>query len=129
MLIHLDASSTTPLYAQLVASLRRSISTGDVAAGDTLPSAADLAASLDLNRNTVLRAYRVAHKTGSIDHLANDCGIVCTDCGDYVLTLFYNGNLASEEEYEGSEWTAVGDRVLSGLSAQVYRIFTDHYRK
>lgn len=72
---------------------------------------------------------RVAHKTGSIDHLANDCGIVCTDCGDYVLTLFYNGNLASEEEYEGSEWTAVGDRVLSELSAQVYRIFTDHYRK
>ena len=24
---------------------------------------------------------------------------------------------------------AVGDRVLSGLSTQVYRIFTEHYRK
>ena len=72
---------------------------------------------------------RVAHKTGSIDHLANDCGIVYTDCGNYVLTLFYNGNLASEEEYEGSEWTAVGNRLLSGLSAEVYRIFTEHYRK
>src|SRR5699024_755521 len=64
MLIHLDASSTTPLYAQLVASLRRSISTGDVAAGDTLPSAADLAAALDLNRNTVLRAYRELRDDG-----------------------------------------------------------------
>ncbi len=72
---------------------------------------------------------RVAHKTGSIDHLANDCGIVYTDCGNYVLTLFYNGNLASEEEYEGSEWTAVGNQLLSGLSAEVYRIFTEHYRK
>lgn len=72
---------------------------------------------------------RVAHKTGSIDHLANDCGIVYTDCGNYVLTLFYNGNLASEEEYEGSEWTAVGNRLLSGLSAEVYRTFTEHYRK
>lgn len=67
MLIHLDASSTTPLYAQLVASLRRSISTGDVAAGDTLPSAADLAASLDLNRNTVLRAYRELRDDGLVE--------------------------------------------------------------
>ncbi len=30
---------------------------------------------------------RSAHKTGSIDHLANDCGIVYTDCGNYVLTM------------------------------------------
>ena len=67
MLIHLDASSTTPLYAQLVASLRRSISTGDVAAGDTLPSAADLAASLDLNRNTVLSAYRELRDDGLVE--------------------------------------------------------------
>ena len=67
MLIHLDASSTTPLYAQLVASLRRAISTGEVATGDTLPSAADLAASLDLNRNTVLRAYRELRDDGLVE--------------------------------------------------------------
>ena len=58
MLVHLDASSTTPLYAQLVASLRRSIHDGDIAVGEKLPSAGDLADSLDLNKNTVLRAYR-----------------------------------------------------------------------
>lgn len=66
---------------------------------------------------------RVAHKTGSIDHLANDCGIVYTGQGDYVLTLFYNGNLASEEEYEGTEWSAFGDALLSQLSGDVYDIF------
>lgn len=71
---------------------------------------------------------RVAHKTGSIDHLANDCGIVYTDCGRYVLALFYNGNLAVEEEYEGTSWTQMGDRVLSRLSADIYRIYTEHHK-
>lgn len=65
----------------------------------------------------------VAHKTGSMDHLANDCGIVFTGSGDYVLTLFYNGNLASEEEYEGTAWKTVGDRVLAQLSADIYEAY------
>ena len=71
---------------------------------------------------------RVAHKTGSIDHLANDCGIVHTHCGRYVLALFYNGNLASEEEYEGTSWTQMGDQVLSRLSAEIYQIYCEHHR-
>ena len=65
----------------------------------------------------------VAHKTGSIDHLANDCGIVFTGSGDYVLTLFYNGNLGSEEEYEGTSWDDVGNRILSQLSADIYNAY------
>ena len=68
---------------------------------------------------------RVAHKTGSIDHLTNDCGIVFTDSGDYVLTLFYNGNLASKEEYEGTDWDDVGNRILSQLSADIYTAYTE----
>jgi hypothetical protein len=40
-----------------------------------------------------------------------------------VLTLFYNGNLASEEEYEGTEWKTVGDRVLAQLSADIYEAY------
>ena len=65
----------------------------------------------------------VAHKTGSADHLANDCGIVFTGSGDYVLTLFYNGNLASEEEYEGTNWGDVGNSILSQLSADIYNAY------
>ena len=67
MLINLDSASTTPLYAQLVASLRRSISTGEVGVGEKLPTAADLADSLDLNRNTVLRAYRELRDDGVVE--------------------------------------------------------------
>lgn len=67
MLIHLDSASPTPLWAQLVASLRRSIHDGDVAVGEKLPSAGDLADSLDLNKNTVLRAYRQLRDDGIVE--------------------------------------------------------------
>ena len=66
---------------------------------------------------------RVAHKSGSIDHLANDCGIIYTEYGAYILALFYNGNLASEEEYEGTEWISKGKTVLSQLSYDIYQLF------
>lgn len=71
----------------------------------------------------------VAHKTGSIDHLTNDCGVVYTPCGTYVLALFYNGNLASEEEYEGTEWGSKGTAILAQLSRDIYDIYTEHYQK
>ncbi|MFC3851003.1 GntR family transcriptional regulator [Corynebacterium hansenii] len=67
MLIHLDTTSSTPLYAQLVATLRRSISNGEVAVGEKLPAAGDLADSLDLNKNTVLRAYRQLRDDGLVE--------------------------------------------------------------
>lgn len=67
MLIQLDAASRIPLYAQLIAALRRSITDGDIPDGTRLPSAEDLATSLDLNRNTVLRAYRELRDEGLIE--------------------------------------------------------------
>ncbi|MFD8880232.1 GntR family transcriptional regulator [Corynebacterium xerosis] len=67
MLIQLDSTSATPLYAQLVASLRRAVSTGEVPVGDKLPSAGDLAQALDLNKNTVLRAYRQLRDEGVVE--------------------------------------------------------------
>lgn len=71
----------------------------------------------------------VAHKTGSIDHLANDCGIVYTDCGNYALAMSYNGNLASEEEYEGTSGVAKGAQILGQLSADIYRVFTQYHKQ
>lgn len=67
MLIQLDAASPTPIYAQLVAALRKAITGGDIRDGERLPTAADLATSLDLNRNTVLRAYRDLRDEGLVE--------------------------------------------------------------
>lgn len=67
----------------------------------------------------------VAHKTGTFDRLVNDCGIVYTDVGDYILTMFYNGNLSNEEEYHiKNKHGYYGDEVLAHLSKEIFDIFT-----
>lgn len=65
----------------------------------------------------------VAHKTGSIDHLANDAGIVMTQKGDYVLALFYNGNVGTRAEYDRTSFSEFGTQILSDLSYQVYQTY------
>ncbi len=62
----------------------------------------------------------VAHKTGTIDRVANDCGIVYSPKGDYILTLFYNGNLASEEEYNRNANGNMSDALLADISRDIY---------
>lgn len=66
---------------------------------------------------------RVEHKTGTIDHLANDAGIVRTPKGDYILVYSYNGNIASREEYTSTRRAQVGNAILSQLSYDVYHTF------
>ena len=57
MLIRLDPTLDAPLFEQLAAGLRASIIDGRLTGGERLPAARELAASLDLNVHTVLRAY------------------------------------------------------------------------
>lgn len=65
----------------------------------------------------------VAHKTGTMDRVANDAGIVYTAKGDYILSMFYNGNVASEEEYAANDHNFVGDELLAHLSKEIYDLF------
>lgn len=57
---HSDLAPATrePLHEQIAAVLRERIARGDFPLGSTLPPAQELAATLGVNRNTVLRAYR-----------------------------------------------------------------------
>lgn len=65
----------------------------------------------------------VAHKTGTMDRLANDVGIVYTPKGNYALALFYNGNLASEAEYEANNKGMLSDALLAQISRDIYDAF------
>lgn len=65
--IRLDASGTGPLHARIGASVRRAVADGDVRVGEQLPAARDLADSIGVNTNTVLRAYRDLRDEGLIE--------------------------------------------------------------
>lgn len=65
----------------------------------------------------------VAHKTGSMDRVANDTGIVYTPYGDYILSMFYNGNTASSEEYDANDHAFFSEELLAHLSEDIYNAF------
>ncbi len=67
MLWQVDPSAPQPLYEQLASSVRRAVAEESVAVGERLPSAKDVAASLDVNPHTVLRAYQLVRDEGLIE--------------------------------------------------------------
>ena len=67
MLLTINHASTTPIYSQLESELKRQINNGHIKVGDRLPAANELADSLDLNRNTVLKVYRQLRDDGLVE--------------------------------------------------------------
>src|SRR4051794_41553491 len=55
---HLDARSGVPTYLQLVQQVTQAVRLGILQPGDQLPTVKEVVASLAINPNTVLRAYR-----------------------------------------------------------------------
>jgi GntR family transcriptional regulator len=66
MFEHVDPRSPTPLYAQIAARLRVAIASGELRAGDGLPSVRQLAARLRINPATVVQAYRDLEADGLV---------------------------------------------------------------
>lgn len=62
--LHLDPRLRTPLYQQLVEQLSEAILSGQVEAGEALPSVRELALEQRINPNTVARAYRELEQGG-----------------------------------------------------------------
>lgn len=78
MLISVDTSSNEPLFVQLENSVRAGIATGRVKPGERLPAAREVAASLQINVHTVLRAYAELRDAGLIE-LRRGRGAVVTE--------------------------------------------------
>ena len=67
MLVKVDETSSAPLYEQIAGGLRRAIADGEVKTGERLPPAKQLAASLDVNMHTVLKAYSQLRDEGVVE--------------------------------------------------------------
>ncbi|PWK66079.1 GntR family transcriptional regulator [Streptomyces sp. CG 926] len=63
---HLDARSGVAPYMQLIHQVRQALRLGLLAEGDRLPTVKDVAASVAINPNTVLKAYRELEYEGLV---------------------------------------------------------------
>jgi GntR family transcriptional regulator len=63
----LDLHSGMPVYRQIMDQVRGGIASGALTPGDQLPTVRQLAVDLEINPNTVVRAYRELEFGGLID--------------------------------------------------------------
>jgi GntR family transcriptional regulator len=64
---HLDLHSGVPVYRQIIDQVRGGIASGQLAAGDQLPTVRQLAVDLEINPNTVVRGYRELELGGLLE--------------------------------------------------------------
>ena len=65
--VKIDRQEPTELFEQVAAEIRRAIAEGEAKPGERLPPARDFAAVLDVNTNTVLRAFRLLRDEGLLE--------------------------------------------------------------
>ena len=66
MRIQIDTNLSTPLFKQLMDQIKKAVMDGLLKPGDPLPSIRQLAKDLELNHNTVAKAYRLLERDSVI---------------------------------------------------------------
>jgi GntR family transcriptional regulator len=64
---HLDLHSGVPVYRQIIDQVRGGLASGALVAGDQLPTVRQLAVDLEINPNTVVRAYKELELGGLLE--------------------------------------------------------------
>jgi GntR family transcriptional regulator len=64
---HLDLHTGVPVYRQIVDQVRGGVAAGILASGDQLPTVRQLAVDLEVNPNTIVRAYRELEYDGLLE--------------------------------------------------------------
>ena len=111
MLVAIDPASSVPLFEQLVASIRGQIIGGSIAAGERLPSARDLADSLDINLHTVLRAYQVLRDEAFIELRRGRGAVVTERTRDYEQLMLDIDRLVTDAQRLDLSPAALSDLI------------------
>ncbi|NLT15443.1 MAG: PLP-dependent aminotransferase family protein [Clostridiales bacterium] len=82
MKIEIDRELKTPVYLQIAGQIRRQIESGEISAGQRLPSERKLAEHLGVNRTTVLNAYGELKAEGLLGAHVGNGTIVQSSAGE-----------------------------------------------
>src|SRR6266853_3282383 len=120
----LDAHSGVPVYRQLIDQVLAGIASASLVAGDQLPTVRQVAVDLEINPNTVMRAYREMEIRGILDTQQGTGTFVAQQTIDRDALEHSRGLEQLVEEFAARAGaggfkldellTALGDRVAEG---------------
>jgi len=67
LILEIDTHSPVPIYEQIIDGIQRSVRRGELVPGSPLASVRQLACDLEINANTVARAYRTLEQEGMLE--------------------------------------------------------------
>jgi GntR family transcriptional regulator len=117
----LDTRSGVSPYLQVVHQVRRALRLGLLAEGDQLPTVKDVVASLAINPNTVLKAYRELEREGLV---AARPGV-----GTFVTRTLADSSLAAHEPLRRDLGRWLGKARSAGLDDEsIEALFLSTFR-
>src|SRR3954470_14387719 len=118
---HLDARSGVAPYMQLIQQVRRAMRLGLLSEGDQLPTVKEVVATVAINPNTVLKAYRELEYEGLV---AARQGV-----GTFVTRTLSDASLAAHEPLRKDLQRWLAKARLAGLDEEsIDALFTSTFR-
>jgi DNA-binding transcriptional regulator YhcF (GntR family) len=114
---HISSSSGVPTYLQIVEQVRQALRLGRLEPGDRLPTVREVAATLAINPNTVLKAYRELEHEGLVEGRQG--------LGTYVVRSLSGPSPGTLDELRTSLETWVNNARAAGLSLEHIKAVVD----
>jgi DNA-binding transcriptional regulator YhcF (GntR family) len=118
---HLDNRSGVPAYLQLVQQVRQAIRLGILRPGDQLPTVKEVVATLTINPNTVLHAYRQLDLEGLTEGRRGVGTFVATSRPAVPATDLRSLRSALERWVARAREAGLGDDTIGALFAEAVR--------
>lgn len=83
-MLEIDLSSPEPIYEQIISQLGLAILKGDLQEGDKLPPIRQLASDLEINPNTVAKAYQILEESKVVVGRGRSGSIIQANSKDFL---------------------------------------------
>lgn len=108
-MINLDFRDSRPVYEQICEKIKELIVSGVIKSGDKIMSVRDMAASLTINPNTIVKAYKLLEQEG------------------YIYSSYGKGYFVAEKSYAASSQRI--DEIIKSVKSSLSELCFLGYEK